>query len=97
MAACSHTSAREDGMNETNRSEIARLREQIALEYQASHAVFTSFTATARHDFISKREENIGACFEELKQYLPFNEAFGILIQAEQTFYERVSSSGNTS
>ena len=59
-----------DGMNETNKSEVARLREQIELEYQATQRVFTDFTPTAKHEYITKRQENIGVCFEELKKLL---------------------------
>jgi len=57
-------------MNETNKSEVARLREQIELEYQATQRVFTDFTPTAKHEYITKRQENIGVCFEELKKLL---------------------------
>ena len=57
-------------MNETNTSEVARLREQIALEYEATQRVFTDFTATARHEFITKRQETIAACFQELQQHM---------------------------
>ncbi len=62
-------------MNETNKSEVACLREQIELEYQATQRVFTDFTPTAKHEYITKRQENIGVCFEELKKLLPPEEA----------------------
>jgi hypothetical protein len=66
-----------------SQSEVARIREQIELEYQAAQQVFTGFTPTGRHAFITKRQENIGACFEELKQYLSPEEAIKVVIQAE--------------
>ncbi len=84
-------------MNETNQSDIARLREQIELEYQASRRVFTDFTPTAQHAYITKRQENIEACYQDLKKYVSPEEAVGILIQAEQAVYDGVSSSGSTS
>ena len=62
-------------------SDVARLREQIAAEYQAVNQVFTGFTPTARHQFITKRQENIAACFEELKQQVGPGEAMAILMQ----------------
>lgn len=70
-------------MNETNKSEVARLREQIELEYQACQRVFTDFTPTGRHEFIIKRQENIEACYQELKQYIGPEEAIKVMIQAE--------------
>jgi hypothetical protein len=86
-----------DGMNETNKSEVARLREQIELEYQATQRVFTDFTATARHEFITKRQENIAACFEELKQLMPPEEAIVILAETLNSLQSSGSLSGSTS
>ncbi|HEY0757359.1 MAG TPA: hypothetical protein VGD98_25625 [Ktedonobacteraceae bacterium] len=40
-------------------SDVARIRRQIALEYEASRRVFADFTTTAMHEFITKRQENI--------------------------------------
>jgi hypothetical protein len=79
------------------KSEVARLREQIALEYEAANRVFTDFTPTARHEYITKREENIASYYEELKKHVSPEEAIGILVEAEHIFYEGLSSSGNTS
>jgi F0F1-type ATP synthase gamma subunit len=64
-----------------SQSEVTRLREQIRLEYEASQRVFTDFTPTARHQFLTKRQENIASCFEELKQYVSAQEAAAILTQ----------------
>jgi len=85
-----------DGMNETNKSEAARLREQIELEYQATQRMFTDFTPTARHEFIIKRQENIAACFEELKKLIPPEEAIVILVETLDPLQPSGSSSGNT-
>lgn len=68
-------------MNETNKSEVARLREQIRLEYEASQRIFTGFTATAQHQYITKRQENIGACFERLRELMPSEEAIAVLAE----------------
>lgn len=64
-----------------SKSEVARIRERIALEYQASQRVFTDFTPTANHEYITKRQENIGVCFEELSKLLSPQEA--VLLVAE--------------
>ncbi len=68
-------------MSMTNKSEVAQLRERIALEYQAANRVFTDFTLTARHEFITKRQENIAACFAELQQYMSSEAAMELIIQ----------------
>ncbi len=83
-------------MNETNKSEVARLREQIELEYQATQRMFTSFTPTARHEFIIKRQENIAVCFEELKKLVPPEEAIGILAEALDPLQSSGFSSDST-
>ena len=64
-------------------SEIARIRQQIELEYQSAMRVFTDFSETARHEFINKRQEGIAACFSELKKYMSADEAFAIVVEVE--------------
>jgi hypothetical protein len=83
-------------MDETNTSEIARIREQIALEYQAANRVFTEFTPTAQHQFITKRQENIEAGFRELQKYMPPAAAMAILAEIDMQVHSPASS-GNTS
>lgn len=78
-------------------SEIARLREQIILEYQATQRVFTDFTPTAKHEYVTKRQENIGICFQELKSILPEGEAIAIVAEALESAQSFCSPSGNTS
>ncbi len=82
-------------MNETNKSEVACLREQIELEYQATQRVFTDFTPTAKHEYITKRQENIGVCFEELKKLLPPEEAIAIVVETLNSLQSSCSPSGN--
>ena len=84
-------------MNEPNKSEIARLREQIALEYQASQRVFTDVTATGRHAFITRRQENIAQHFEDLQQYMSPEAAMQLIIQVENQIQGTSVSSGSTS
>jgi hypothetical protein len=84
-------------MNEINRSEVACLREQIVREYQAANRLFTDFTATARHEYITKRQENIGACFEELSKLMPPEEAIVIVAETLNALQSSCSLSGSTS
>jgi hypothetical protein len=70
-------------MHETNKSEVARLREQIALEYQSAQRIFTDFTPTAQHAYITKRQENIAVHFDKLKQQVGFEEAMRFMMQLE--------------
>jgi hypothetical protein len=64
-------------------SEVARIRRQIELEYEASSRPFTDFTPITRHDFISARQENIAKYFQDLTQYMSQEEAITIVLNAE--------------
>ncbi len=68
-------------------SEVARLRAQIALEYQAAKNVFTGFSSTARHEYISKRQENIAGYFNDLKQYMSPEEAMLLILQVDNEIH----------
>ena len=70
-------------MDETNKSEVARIKQQIAIEYQAASRVFTDFTAKARHAYLTACQENLGACFEELTQHMSSEDAMQTFIQAQ--------------
>ena len=67
-----------------NKSEIDRIRAQIELEYQAATRVFTEFTEVARHEYINQRQENIAACFNELRQYMTSQAAMEVILEVEQ-------------
>ena len=67
-------------------SEVARIREQIAKEYQAAQFVFSEYSEVAKHAFITKRQEALADQFEELKKHLPEEEAMQILIQESNQF-----------
>lgn len=71
-----------------HRSEIARLREQIAAEYMAAKLGLEGLrSGTARHDFITARQERIGALHEELQQLVE-NEAFVLVAQTLEVLPE---------
>ena len=67
-------------------SEVARIREQIAKEYQSAQFVFSGFTETAKHEFLTRRTENLANHFEKLKEHVPEQEAMQILIQESNQF-----------
>ncbi len=76
-------------------SEIAQLRQRIALEYESAKQVFEGFTATAAHEFITAKQENIEACYTKLTQYMTPTEAIQIMVEVENGIQS--SLSGNTS
>ena len=66
-------------MQNTNQSEIARLQQQIALEYEASRIGLTGLSATASHAYITARQQNIARCFAELVEFVTPEEAMALL------------------
>ncbi len=50
-----------------NGSEIARLLNQIEVEYVAAQHGLTGFAESAKHEFITARLENIGQLHESLR------------------------------
>jgi hypothetical protein len=66
---------------QANVSEVATLREQIAAQYVAASLGLQGLNAgTARHDFITARQERVAALHEELKEIVG-DEAMGIVIE----------------
>lgn len=52
-----------------NRSDVARLRQRIAEEYEAATRGLSGLAyGTAKHEFITRRMEQMVACHETLKQ-----------------------------
>lgn len=49
-------------------SEVAKIREQIAKEYQSAQLIFHGFTQKAKHELYTRKMENIALHFEELKK-----------------------------
>lgn len=66
-------------MNTVNQSEVARLRQQIALEHQA--ALMSLASGTARHEFITARMERIGAHQESLARLIGEEQSMAILCE----------------
>ena len=52
-----------------NQSEVARILEQISLEYEAAQRIMYGFAAGAgKHQFISARMENMGQLHSKLRE-----------------------------
>ena len=65
-----------------NRSEVARLRQRIAEEYEAAMCGLTGLASgSATHEFITRRMEQMGACHETLKQLVGEQEATRMLAE----------------
>ena len=65
-----------------NHSEIARLRQRIAEEYEAAMRGLSGLAyGTATHEFITKRMEQIGTCHETLQRLVGEQEATRMLVQ----------------
>lgn len=65
-----------------NRSEVARLRQRIAQEYEAATRGLIGLAfGTAKHEFITKRMEQISTCHETLKQLVGEQEATRMLAE----------------
>jgi len=63
-------------------SEIARLRQQIALEYEAAQRGANGLAATSRHDFIVKRQQNIWNYRQDLACLVGETEATRIMCES---------------
>ncbi|HET9918850.1 MAG TPA: hypothetical protein VFQ30_03330 [Ktedonobacteraceae bacterium] len=64
-----------------HKSEIARLRERIELEYQAAQRGLTGYACVSQHEFITARMENMSQCHEELKALVGPQEAIRMLAE----------------
>ena len=65
-----------------NHSEIARMRQRIAEEYEAAMRGLNGLAAgTASHEFITRRMEQMGDCHETLKQLVGEQEATRMLAE----------------
>jgi len=76
-------------MDDTNQSEVARIKQQIATEYQAASRVFTEFNAKARHAYLTACQEHLGACLEELTQHMSPEEAMQTFIQVQAEIIQK--------
>ncbi|HLQ28612.1 MAG TPA: hypothetical protein VK140_05175 [Ktedonobacteraceae bacterium] len=64
-----------------NVSEVARLLEQIELEYQAAQRALTGLAIVSRHAFITARMENMEAHHQALEQLVGEEEAIKLLLE----------------
>jgi hypothetical protein len=69
-------------MTTGNQSEVARLREQIAQEYQAAESGLLGLASVARHRFIEARMHMIEGYRQQLTTLVGEKEAATILAQA---------------
>jgi predicted Co/Zn/Cd cation transporter (cation efflux family) len=63
-------------------SEVARLMQQIALEYQAAQRALESVAMTAQHEFITKRMENMSSIRDELARHVGEDAATRMLCES---------------
>ena len=64
-------------------SEVARLLQQIELEYEAAQRALTGLASgVSRHKFITARMENMGAHHQELAQLVGEQEATHLVSEA---------------
>lgn len=65
-----------------NKSEVARIRAQIAAENEAAQRAMSDPAITAKHEYITARMENMGKLHEELKEIVGPKEAAKALKEA---------------
>ena len=69
-------------MTEENKSEVARIKRQIELEYEvAQRGLYGLAHGTAKHQFITAKMEQIGAHHETLKKLVGEQEAAKLLVE----------------
>lgn len=74
------------GYMSENKSEVARLRQQIELECESAKFALTGVSMTAQHAFITKRYENIASYQAELGQQIGTEEAKRIVYETYVKF-----------
>jgi len=71
---------KDSSMINSSKSEVAQLRQQIALEVDAMrHGLLGISTGTARHAFIHARMERVGACQDTLARSIGEQAAFEVV------------------
>jgi hypothetical protein len=69
-----------------NRSEVALLKQRIAMESEAAKlAMYGPLRGAAKHSFITKRMENMGGLKEDLAEYVGDDEATKFLIRTMES------------
>ena len=65
-----------------SQSEVARIKEQIRLEYAAAQRGLTGLSlGTTQHQFITARAENLGMLHEKLTALIGADEAIKIMTE----------------
>jgi hypothetical protein len=72
-----------------NQSEVARLRQQIAEEYEAAQLGLTGTAIVSRHDFIAARMEGIALCHAALVKEVGEEEAMVLICEVNETTIKR--------
>lgn len=63
------------------KSEVARLLEEIRLSYEAAHRALNAPAITARHDFITKRMERMHTVHMQLQGLVGKDEAIKLIAE----------------
>lgn len=71
-----------------NRSEVARLLQQIALEYEAAQRGLVGTAIVANHEFITRRMENIEICHEQLAHHVGLEKATQLVAETAEQYVE---------
>jgi hypothetical protein len=71
-----------------NKSEVARLRESIRLSYEAAQSALYDPAMVGKHEFITKRMENMQQAHARLQTIVGANEAIRLVIQTLESIQE---------
>jgi hypothetical protein len=71
-----------------NKSEVARLRESIRLSYEAAQSALYDPAIVAKHEFITKRMENMQQAHTQLQAILGVEEAIRLVVQTLENVQE---------
>jgi hypothetical protein len=77
-------------------SEVARLRARITLEHEAAcYALTSTALGTAKHWFITRRMERIGACQEQLASLVGEQASMAIVIEVLESSPQQPREAGS--
>jgi len=79
-----------------NQSEVARIRQQIADEYEAAQRGLTGPAIVSRHDFIAARMEGIAQCHDDLVKLVGEQEAMELISQVNVETVKKTSTVAKT-
>lgn len=74
-----------------NKSEVARLRQRIADEYEAAQLGLTGPAIVSRHDFITARMQGIAQCHNELVKLVGEQEAMELIVEVNVQTVKKTS------